>query len=130
MSGGHYDYEEGRIRDFAAKMQPTTPLRRAFKKHLMLVYEACHAVDYVDSGDGGQESEDEAIKRCLGPACDQAAFVESVDALTRTLTDVRNALCAVQPTIKPRPNKPKWKPARKPIREQDPNDGEDGNERE
>jgi len=66
MSGGSYDYAYGRIDELADQINATTPLRKAFKKHLHQVAQACHDIEWVDSGDCGQGDEDEAICACLG----------------------------------------------------------------
>lgn len=43
------------------------PLRAAFGRHLLLVADAMHAVEWVDSCDWGPGDEVEAIKAALSP---------------------------------------------------------------
>ena len=66
MSGGSYSYAYRRIEDLAEDMRPTTPLRKAFKRHLRKVSKACKDIEWVDSCDCGPGDEDEAIRACLG----------------------------------------------------------------
>jgi len=42
-----------------------TPLREAFKDHLYDVVEACHDIEWVDSGDYGKGDEEESIRACI-----------------------------------------------------------------
>lgn len=65
MSGGSYNYAYMRIEDLASEIRPTTLLRRTFIDHLKMVAKACHAIEWVDSGDCGPGGEDADIKACL-----------------------------------------------------------------
>lgn len=65
MSGGHYDYAYTRIQEFADALEPTTPLRAAFKEHMNLVVKAAHDIEWVDSCDWGPGDEDEALRVVL-----------------------------------------------------------------
>jgi hypothetical protein len=47
-------------------MAQNKPLYTAFAKHLELVKQALHDVNYVISGDTGEGKEVESIKACLG----------------------------------------------------------------
>jgi hypothetical protein len=62
MSGGSMDYLYAAVED--ANFEPTTVLRRAFKKHLHKVAKALRAIEWNDSGDG-DDNEDEYIDNCL-----------------------------------------------------------------
>ena len=42
-----------------------TPERQAFARHLKLVIDALHDIEWVDSGDYGPGRENEAIRACL-----------------------------------------------------------------
>lgn len=64
MSGGSMDYLYFKVE--SAEFRPTTPARRAFRKHLQDVAKALRAIEWNDSGDG-DASEDEAIAKCIGP---------------------------------------------------------------
>lgn len=75
MSGGSYDYAYGRVNDFATRLRELTAsmpageakrLRRAFADHLVLVAEAMHDIEWVDSGDYGCGDEVEPLKKVLG----------------------------------------------------------------
>jgi hypothetical protein len=78
MSGGSYDYAYGKIEDLAEQIHPTSALRKAFKKHLMKVAQACHDIEWVDSCDCSEGDEDKAIKACLGQDADKLAMKELI----------------------------------------------------
>jgi hypothetical protein len=63
MSGGSMDFLYSRILN--AEFELNTPERIAFKQHLNLVAEACKAIEWVDSGDNSEGSENEFISACL-----------------------------------------------------------------
>lgn len=64
MSGGSYDYIYRNIEDVADRLSDKnhSPLRRAFAKHLKLVAEAMHDIEWVDSGDYGTGDDVKAIE--------------------------------------------------------------------
>ena len=64
MSGGSMEYLYFKVE--SAEFRTTTPARRAFRAHLLNVAKALRAIEWNDSGDG-DDSEDEAIAKCLGP---------------------------------------------------------------
>lgn len=67
MSGGSWGYIYSRVRDAAERLQAEpSPLRQEFGRHLALVATALRAVEWLDSGDYGEEHEDE-IRPCLSP---------------------------------------------------------------
>lgn len=68
MSGGKYDYIQFRMEDVAESLmdKSNTPLQRAFGKHLKLVADALHKIDYVKSGDCSEGDEVEDIAKVLG----------------------------------------------------------------
>lgn len=74
MSGGSMQYLYQRVRDTEFALD--TPLRRAFARHLRLVAEALHDIEWVDSGDTSPGDEDRAIRACLGDAGALAAMIE------------------------------------------------------
>jgi hypothetical protein len=63
MSGGSMNYLYSHIQD--AEFKLTTPQRIAFKQHLNLIAEACKAIEWVDSGDNSEGSENEVIIKCI-----------------------------------------------------------------
>jgi hypothetical protein len=63
MSGGSMNYLYSHIQD--AEFELTTPQRIAFKQHLNLVAEACKAIEWVDSGDNSEGSENQFIIKCI-----------------------------------------------------------------
>lgn len=67
MSGGEYNYAYRRVEEFANDMlrrhSEIRHLRIGFYRHLQLVAEAMRAVEWTDSGDGGDE--EGAIRACL-----------------------------------------------------------------
>lgn len=67
MSGGSYDYIYHRIEEAAAQIGPrrVSYLREWFAKHLLLVAEAMHDVEWVDSGDYLPGDEDAAIRAVM-----------------------------------------------------------------
>lgn len=62
-----------------AHFREDTPLRRAFRLHLANVARAMRAIEWDDSGDG-DDSEDEAIRACLGPHAEIAQLVIEANA--------------------------------------------------
>lgn len=70
MSGGSYNYLYRKVEDFADMMRgatgPAQEWRDRFEKHLRLVAEAMHDIEWVDSCDYGDGDELEAIKKVLG----------------------------------------------------------------
>ena len=64
MSGGSMGYLSEQVE--SAKFKEDTTLRRAFRKHLLKVAEAMHAIEWNDSQDGFT-GEDELIRACLQP---------------------------------------------------------------
>ena len=96
MSGGSYDYAFHRIEDLAEQITPETPLRRAFKTHLKKVAEACHDIEWVDSGDGGPGDEDAAIRACLGKDGPALVLAEVLAEAKRVLADITAAVVAAE----------------------------------
>lgn len=76
MSGGCYDYGFRKIDDLVDSIRLTTPLRKAFKKHLAKVAKACHDIEWVDSGDCGPGFENEAIRDCFSSDVNTAVLSE------------------------------------------------------
>ena len=89
MIGGSYDYAYSKVADMAhqPRGKDNSALRRAFGKHLLLVSEAMHDIERVDSGDCGPGDEDAAIKKVLGnvKAAEMAELREEAEALIEEL---------------------------------------------
>jgi hypothetical protein len=68
MSGGALDYAEYKIEEIAFKVsdRASTPLHRAFARHLLKVAKAAHDLEWMLSGDTSEGSEDDAIEACVG----------------------------------------------------------------
>jgi hypothetical protein len=87
MSGGSMQYLYSLVRD--ADFRLDTPLRRAFHRHLQLVAEALHAIEWVDSGDSGPGDEEAAILACIPP----------MQSLSSAMVDAEEAMVALQTAI-------------------------------
>ena len=91
MSGGSMDYLYFKVE--SADFRLTTPARRAFKTHLLNVARALRAIEWHDSGDG-DDSEDEAIAKCLGPTATLEQAIEDAKVANAELH--REILAAVE----------------------------------
>jgi len=93
MSGGSYDYLSFKIDDMAdciplhssCDNHVRASLRAAFKKHLHLVAEACHAIEWNDSGDG-DDDEIAKIEACLPRDAELRAAIEEAETTLASLT--------------------------------------------
>jgi hypothetical protein len=92
MSGGSYDYFYSRIEEFANRIECTTPLRKAFRMHLLDVAEAAHDIEWVDDSDYGEGDEVAAIEKVLGKNVKVLVLEEAVK-------DAQDALKQLQGTI-------------------------------
>jgi long-subunit acyl-CoA synthetase (AMP-forming) len=67
MSGGSYDYLYSKMYDMAdGLINSSDAIRRAFGKRLKLFADACHDIEWVDSGDCSEGFEIPAIEKALG----------------------------------------------------------------
>lgn len=67
MSGGSWDYFYGNIENASDRLRRSEcALRRAFGKHMKLVANAMHDIEWVDSYDYGPGDERKAIEKALG----------------------------------------------------------------
>ncbi len=67
MSGGSWDYVCYKIADVAERLESEKhPLRRALGKHMQLVSNAMHSIEWVDSCDYSEGDEIDDIKKVLG----------------------------------------------------------------
>lgn len=80
MSGGSYDYKYMKVEELADEIEEhsTSPTRKAFAKHLRDVANACHDIEWVDSGDYGPGDEEKSIRKCLGNSYDVAIAMEAM----------------------------------------------------
>lgn len=79
MSGGSYNYAYRKVNEMAESLNTTTPLRKAFKSHLIKVAQAMQDIEWVDSCDYVDGDEDEAIRTVLGVDADKLALKEVVE---------------------------------------------------
>lgn len=90
MSGGSMDYLYCKVQQ--ASFSKDTPERIAFAKHLQLVADALHAIEWVDSGDFGDGDESEPIRKCLGKTgCLEAAIEEAKKAMGSLQDEIMRA---------------------------------------
>jgi hypothetical protein len=92
MSGGSYDYFYSKVEDFATSLRLTSPLRKAFKAHMIKVARACEDIEWVDSGDCGTGDEDKAIMACLGKDGPAMVLAECVKESERVKADLDDAI--------------------------------------
>lgn len=65
MSGGSMNYICHKLSMEIDNMRLSSPLRRAFYDHIQDVIKALHAIEWVDSGDTAEGTEEESIRKCL-----------------------------------------------------------------
>jgi hypothetical protein len=71
------NYAYCQVQDAARQFDLSSPLRRAFAKHLLLVATAMHEIEWADSGDTSPGDHDEAaIAACLGPHAELAQLID------------------------------------------------------
>ena len=85
MSGGSMDYLSYKVQD--ANFSLKTPLRKAFRTHLMLIADALHKIEWNDSGDGAV-GEDEAIMKCIRQANVLKEAIKDAEQSALQLRDV------------------------------------------
>ena len=85
MSGGSYDYAYRDMDSFIRDLdrRASTPLRKAFVKHLAKVAKAMHDIEWVDSGDYSDGDEYKAIQDCLGDDWKSATYEQVLEELTK-----------------------------------------------
>ena len=96
MSGGSLDYLYSKLEHSLTDIPDNgNPLRKAFKKHLLLVSKALHDIEWVDSEDYKSGDEEAAIKACL-PDYRQCVLQELLrdgddllEALKKALSEAR-----------------------------------------
>lgn len=83
MSGGSMNYLCERVRE--ADFDKDTPERLAFARHLALVAQALHDIEWVDSCDYAAGDENEAIRACLQP---ESVLLAAIGAVQKALADM------------------------------------------
>jgi hypothetical protein len=93
VSGGSLDYAYGKLNDAISMMaaRAKTPLHKAFLKHLVLVSEALHDVEWVYSGDYSEDQAEESIKKVLGAGA-KAAELEVIRDELKALIEIAQRL--------------------------------------
>ncbi len=87
MSGGSMNYVYRHLED--AEFHTRTPERAAFAKHLKLVAEALHDIEWVDSLDYGPGDEVAAIRACIG---DGAVLEAAIERAQQAINELRAEL--------------------------------------
>ena len=82
MSGGSMNYLYSRVE--YAEFRAGTTLRKAFRRHLLLVAEALRSIEWNDSGDGCSR-EEEHIRACLAEGAVLDAAVEEAKEVLKVL---------------------------------------------
>jgi hypothetical protein len=82
MSGGSMDYLYSKVE--YAEFKTDTVLRKAFRKHLLLVSEALRSIEWNDSGDGCSR-EEERIRACLAEGAVIDAAIEEAKEVLKVL---------------------------------------------
>lgn len=94
MSGGSMNYLYSKVLH-CADFPLDTPERQEFAKHLKLVAQALHDIEWVDSGDYGPGDENAAIRACLRPEQPKAepnveyerGFIDGMQMQTKSSVD-------------------------------------------
>ncbi len=91
MSGGSFQYLYSKIEDAAQTLSADqNPTRKAFGKHLYLIAEAMHDIEWVDSCDYGPGDEMNAIMKCI----------DKQDILLCLIEDGKNIIKEINELIK------------------------------
>ena len=99
MSGGSMNYLYSRI-DLDCQFRENTPERKAFAKHMELVKQALHDIEWVDSSDYGPGDDTAAILACLPKGAVLAEAIEEAKRVHESLA--REIAKASQETGEPR----------------------------
>lgn len=93
MSGGSYDYLYSKISNMAdCLVSDPDPIRSAFGKHLILVSEAAHDVEWVDSCDSSKGAEHAAILEVLGTNGPALVLSDAIEKAERVLEMLAKAI--------------------------------------
>ena len=88
MSGGSWSYIGRQLRPVSDRLKgELSPLRRALGKHMELVAEAMHQIEWVDSGDSSSPADTNAIKAVFEDLAAtkelEEILIETIEALKR-----------------------------------------------
>ena len=87
MSGGSWSYIGRQLRPVSDRLRlENSPLRRVLGRHMELVAEAMHQIEWVDSGDNSSPADTNAIKAVFD---DLAATKELEEILTETIAALK-----------------------------------------
>lgn len=108
MSGGSLDYVYGKLEDAIPTIASygrdhKLPHVEAFAKHLDLVKEALHDIEWTMSGDYGQDGADDSIAKVLGP-------MAGTRTLEVILEDLRESAAKIEALVANRVQKDVKKP--------------------
>lgn len=92
MSGGSYDYAYVKVNDMACNLRLSSPLRRAFRQHLLDTADAMKSVEWADSCDISQDDADAAIKKAMGERWMQATLAEAVFAAHKMAVELNSLI--------------------------------------
>jgi hypothetical protein len=96
MSGGSFQYAYMKFADVASQLQKDrNPLRKALGKHIELIADAMHDIEWVDSGDYSAGKDLEAIKACLTPEFVLSTLIDDAiimrDNINKILEEIDHA---------------------------------------
>ena len=89
MSGGSMDYLCYKVQDAARYLKSCKQhRRRAFGNLLELVAKALHDIEWHDSGDSGEDKENESIMKCISHSDVLGASVKTAKEAVKELQDL------------------------------------------
>ena len=90
MSGGSLEYAYSKLSYIADDVErlATTPLQKAFVKHLRDVSKALHDLEWVFSGDYGDGDEVESLRKVINKEMELKAATEQAEFALKQLKDV------------------------------------------
>ena len=90
MSGGSLEYAYSKLSYIADDVErlATTPLQKAFVKHLRDVSKALHDLEWVFSGDYGDGDEVESLKKVVNKQMELEAATNDARIALKQLQDV------------------------------------------
>lgn len=93
MSGGSWEYLCYKVQDAAFKLcQSNNAQRKAFGKHLALVAEALHDIEWVDSCDKSPGDEFKSIMKCIKNQDVLNSSVDDAKDMIKRLEDIIEAI--------------------------------------
>jgi hypothetical protein len=89
MSGGSANYLYEKLEAGIDNFYYNTPIRKAFRAHLLLVIDALHDMEWVDSCDYSDGMDTEAIMKCITQS----------DVLEAAIADAKEAMSELKALI-------------------------------